>query len=161
MCQENSNYKEEKRKLWEKLEKATYNFHKESYGLQCIVKGVIEEKKSNDKKGLSRQWIDGLDNFRLALSEIKLELTMGSMEFSLPSYFISFSNSSTVGIYEYNVAATIILLKKIRKAVISVEGGSLPGDNTAYQSYGLASQFLNALSDFEDCFLEYVKYLNC
>ena len=123
-------------------------------GDRVLVK-VIEEK-SNDKKGLSKQWIDELDKFTVALSEVKLELTMDSMEFYVPSYFSTFSSSSVVGIYEYNAAATIILLKKLRKAVISFEGNSLPGNNTAYNSYGLATNFLRALSDFEDCFLEYV-----
>ncbi len=157
MCQENLNNKEKRQELWKKLEEATQNFHKEIYGLQCIVEGVIEEKKSNDKKGLSKQWIDDLDKFRLALSGINLNLTMNSMEFWLPSYFLTYTKSSTIGIYEYDTASTIILLKKIRRAVIAIEGGSLPGDNTAYQSHGLASQFLRALSDFEDCFLDYVN----
>ena len=156
MCQENLNNKEERQKLWKKLEEATQNFHREIYGMRCKVEGVMEEKKSNDKKGLSKHWIDELDKFTVALSEVKLELTMDSMEFYVPSYFSTFSSSSVVGIYEYNAAATVILLKKLRKAVISFEGNSLPGNNTAHNSYGLATNFLRALSDFEDCFLEYV-----
>ena len=158
MHKENSkNDEQRKRELWEKLEIATQNFRKELYGLQCIVTGVIEEKKSNDKEHLSKQWIDRLDEFKLALSKIKLELTMNSMEFQLPTYFQVYTSSSVIGVLEYNTASTIILLNKIKKAVISVEGCSLPGDNTAYESYGLTSQFLIALSDFEDCFLEYAN----
>lgn len=155
MCQEISKSNgQEKRIIYKKLEKAAQNFMKETYGLQCKVEGVIEERKYNSGD------VTELLKLINALSEIKLDYIDGSMELFVPAFFMFDSISKSVKIFD-NSEDALILLNRIMSKIVNIEISILPGNNTSTSLNNFSSKFLVALTEFKDCFLEYVEYVDC
>lgn len=149
MCKEVKEY----RKKWRNLEEATINLKKEIFGLACKVEGVIVAKENDE---LSKSWCESLDKMKLALNQIKVEVSEDKFEFWIPEYFLR-GESGTIGTVDFNVIGTMKILKNLKISIISFEALTLPGEQTSYHNHGLATNLLKAISEFEDAFLEYME----
>ena len=147
MCKEVEEY----RKKWRKLEDATTNLKKEIFGLACKIEGVIVSKENDE---LSKSWCENLDEMKLALNQIKIEVSEDEFEFYIPEYFLK-GKASVIGAFDFNVIGTMKILKTLKSSIISDEALTLPGKESSYHNYGLAKDLLKAISEFENAFLEY------
>lgn len=144
---------EEYRKKWGNLEDATTNLKKEIFGLACKIEGVIASKEKDE---FSKSWREELYEMKLALNQIKIEVSEDEFKFYIPEYFLK-GKSGVLCTYDFNVIGTIQILKTLKSSIISYEALTLPGKESSYHNYGLAKSLLKAISEFENAFLEYME----
>lgn len=149
MCKEVEEYREK----WRKLEESTTNLKKEIFGLACKVEGVIVAKEKDE---VSKSWCEILDKMEVALNQIKVEVSEEEFEICIPEYFFR-GKASVVGTFDFDVIGTMQILKTLKNGIISDEALILPGKESSYHNYGLATDLLRAISEFEDAFIEYME----
>ena len=149
-----TNQEKEYLEKWNDLERATECLKKEIFGLQCKIEGIQEERlrigvipNKNDEY---------LMNFQQALSGIYIEVTEENMKIRIPERLAT-EIEEAVTAEGFNVIDTMKVILNLRDAILLNEADLLPGDETSYNSDGMASNLIDALQWFEKSFLNYMS----
>lgn len=147
MCGQEQEYREK----WSALEAATKELQKQIFGLQCKIEGVCTERETVEYDEALKE----LKEFRTKLGEIQIDITEEALHILFPDYFVKKEDTRIIS--EFNVLYVIDSTLQLAQTIREKEVKLLPGEVTSYEQKGLAADLLDAILNFQDKFLEYMK----